>query len=145
MQEESHNLDYNTFKDVCRKHNIRMTPQRIAIFQCLNKLSDHPSAESVYHKLHDLYPNISYDTVNRTLIKFAEIGIIDITEGIGTPRRFDPKTEQHHHFHCVECGKIFDFNFDCYDNLELPEELATQHEIIQKRVILRGLCSTCKK
>ncbi|MEZ4550746.1 MAG: transcriptional repressor [Desulfobacterales bacterium] len=87
---------------------------------------------------------ISFDTVNRTLLTFAEIGIVDLAEGHGTPRRFDTNLVPHHHFFCIKCGRLTDFICKAYDNLEIPEKIKENFTITSKRVVLKGICDACR-
>jgi Fur family peroxide stress response transcriptional regulator len=45
----------------------------------------------------------------------------------------------------VNCGEIFDFYSEDYDNLEIPHEIKENYDIIGKRVVLKGVCKRCKK
>jgi Fur family peroxide stress response transcriptional regulator len=127
----------------CRKHRLRVTPQRHAIYQLLAGLKEHPSADDVFHRIRERFPSISYDTVNRTLLTFARIGLVSVVEGPGGPRRFDSDIEQHHHFHCRQCGRIVDIYSEDYDRLRVPREVAERFTVFDKRVVLTGLCDRC--
>ena len=132
------------FREICCKHSLKITPQREVIYREFKRLkNEHPSAEMVYRFVKKEYPHISFDTVNRTLLKFAEIGIADILKGVSGSRRFDPVGDQHHHFQCDKCSAIFDFLDPQYDNLEIPESLKKKFNVTQKKVFLSGLCPKC--
>ena len=131
------------FRKECLEHNLKITPQRTEIYKELLKAKDHPSADALYRRVRGQLPNISFDTVYRTLLSFSEIGIVDIVEGYGEPKRFDPDTRNHHHFRCIRCGNIIDFHNDLYDNLEIPEEIKKGFNVTKKRVILEGTCKKC--
>jgi Fur family peroxide stress response transcriptional regulator len=136
-------LDF--FVKRCKEHGLKITPQRCAIYKEIFGADDHPSAEDVFKSVHIEYPNISYDTVNRTLLTFATVGLVDIVKGQSGPRRFDPNTDSHHHIYCVNCGDISDFYNEDYDNLEIPQDIQQKYDIISKRVVLKGVCKKCKK
>ncbi len=131
------------FRDVCEEHNLKITPQRTVIYKELLKAKDHPSADMLYKRVRNSLPNISFDTVYRTLLSFSEIGIADTIEGHGEPKRFDPDTKPHHHFRCMKCGKITDFKSELYDNIEIPREIRKDFKVIKKRVVLEGICKYC--
>jgi Fur family peroxide stress response transcriptional regulator len=97
----------------------------------------------MYQTIRQTFPNISFDTVNRTLLTFARIGVVDVVETFGGPKRFDSDVGDHHHLHCTACGRIIDFTYDAYANLEIPESIAGRFTVTGKRVVLRGLCSDC--
>ena len=133
------------FIERCKHHNLKITPQRIAIYKLLIKAKDHPSADVIYQTVKKKYPNISFDTVNRTLLTFSEVGLIDIVEGYGDPRRFDPNTDNHHHFYCISCGNIIDVYSKEFDGLDIPEEIGQKFVISSKKVVLRGFCDQCRE
>ena len=137
------NSGMERFREECRAHNLKITPQRTAIYKELLKAKDHPSADVLYKKVRGQLPNISFDTVYRTLLSFSEIGIVDIVEGYGEPKRFDPDTRSHHHFRCLKCGNIIDFLCNLYDNMEIPREIKKEFKVTKKRVILEGICKNC--
>ncbi len=128
-----------------RKVNLKVTPQRMIILSELIDNYDHPTADAIYQKIRQKLPNISFDTVNRTLITFSQNGIIKITEGRSGSRRYDPVTELHHHFHCIRCNKIIDFSNKEYDRIKLPESIKNKHQVLGKKIILDGVCQNCKK
>jgi Fur family peroxide stress response transcriptional regulator len=77
------------------------------------------------------------------MLMFAKIGSVDLVEGFGSAMRFDANVKNHHHLHCVSCGKIFDFNSDQYNNLGIPDEIQKQFRVLSSRVVLQGVCEEC--
>lgn len=128
-----------------KENGLKITPQRTAIYQELFQARDHPSADDIYRRVVKKIPNISFDTVNRTLLTFSQIGVVNIVEGYGQPKRYDPDLDTHHHFRCTRCNKIIDFHNEDYDNLIVPHEILKQFTVFQKKVVLEGLCDRCKK
>jgi Fur family peroxide stress response transcriptional regulator len=144
MQKETPADKIRELLQICQEHHLKITPQRVAIYKELLKLDTHPTADAIYKIVKTEYPNISFDTVNRTLLTLAEIGVVDIVEIFGGAKRFDPKVTTHHHMHCTRCGKVFDFYSRVYDNLKIPEEVHDQFQVVSKRVVLKGTCKTCR-
>ncbi|MGB8952766.1 MAG: transcriptional repressor [Candidatus Aminicenantales bacterium] len=128
-----------------RENHLKATPQRIVIYKELLRSKDHPYAEIIFHRVKKIFPDISMDTVNRTLLTFARIGIVNVVEGNGEPRRYDPNIENHHHFRCVACNTIFDFGYSPYDELIIPEDLKDRFVVRSKKVLLEGYCDKCQK
>lgn len=139
------NASLDFFKDKCREYNLKVTPQRIVIYKEFLKSKDHPSTDGMFNRVKKIFPDISFDTVNRTLLTFSKIGIVNIVEGYGEPRRFDPDIENHHHFRCVKCNTIIDFDYKLYDNLKVPEEIHKKFFVLNKKVLLEGYCDKCRK
>lgn len=134
----------NRFTQLCREHGLKVTPQRIAVYKALKDAKDHPCADSIHKLLLSDFPNISLDTVNRTLLTFARIHLIDVVEGQGDPRRFDPNLDEHHHFYCVSCNTIIDFHDPDLTHIPLPETITRPFQITGKRLCLTGYCDRCR-
>ncbi|WP_320042392.1 Fur family transcriptional regulator [uncultured Desulfobacter sp.] len=132
------------FYQKCKANKLKITPQRVAIYKVLTASVSHPSAEQIHREVKKQFPNISIDTVNRTLLTFAGAHMIDVVEGHGDPRRFDSNQTAHHHFYCVSCHKIFDFEADLLDRLALPPDMEKNFLITGKRVCLTGYCDQCR-
>jgi len=127
-----------------KQAKLKITPQRMIILNELADNHDHPTADAIYQKIKQKMPNISFDTVNRTLIAFAQSGVIKIAEGQGGAKRYDPMTEPHHHFHCVKCNRIIDFTNKEYDSIKLPESITNKHQVLGQKIVLDGICQDCK-
>jgi len=131
------------FRQTCRHHKLRVTPQRVLVYKELVNSEDHPSADVLYERISKNYPDVSFDTVYRTLATFAEIGLIDQVDGFGTSMRFDPKIGEHHHFRCRKCGEIIDFESDYYNKITIPKGIAKKCEVLKLQVTLEGFCRKC--
>ncbi|MBN1594440.1 transcriptional repressor [candidate division FCPU426 bacterium] len=123
---------------------MRITPQRTTVYAALTEADDHPTAEAVYKRVRKKMPNISYDTVNRTLLSFVEIGVLKMVQSRGSAKRFDPELEQHHHFQCLKCNRIIDFKYENYNQLKLPPHLPKGTRVLDKKVVLEGICENCR-
>ena len=145
MQKTDIDIHVEHLIETCRRHQLKITPQRVAIYRELIQSKQHPTANLMFRTIKKAFPNISFDTVNRTLLTFAEIGVVDVVEGFGGPKRFDPDIGDHHHLHCNACGKIIDFEYDRYADLEVPEAIARQFKVVSRRVVLKGYCENCSR
>jgi len=88
-------------------------------------------------------PSISFDTVNRTLVKLSEIGAAFVVEGTGDVKRFDGNLEDHQHFKCIKCKKIFDYHHRPFDDIDLPKEVTGRFKVMRKTVYVEGICDDC--
>jgi Fur family peroxide stress response transcriptional regulator len=141
----NNNKDYpmEEFRKKCGENGLKVTPQRTVIYAEFLRSKDHPSADILYKRVKKALPNISFDTVYRTLQSFYEIGLANVLDGTGEPKRFDPETHKHYHFRCIECGNIYDFYTDLYNDLEIPEEISNEFHVKRKKIILEGICKYC--
>jgi len=133
------------FADCCGKSGLRITPQRTAIYELLIKSKKHPSANMIYEQVKERFPNVSFDTVNRTLQTFSQIGLAEVVPTGGGAKRFDNTYKKHHHFLCVECKNIIDFESNELENIKLPREFGKNHTVLRKELYLEGICEKCKR
>lgn len=132
------------FIEKCKQAGLKITPQRMAIYNELIRSKEHPSAEMLYESMRNIFPNISLDTVNRTLNTMSEIGLADIVVSSGGAKRFDGGKDKHQHFKCIKCKSIIDFHHKPFDNIELPKEISKKYTVLKKTVYVEGLCDLCK-
>ena len=132
------------FGQLCRKAGLKVTPQRMAVYKALSDTTLHPSAEQLYRMVKPELPNISLDTVNRTLNTFARVGMAFIVEGTGEAKRFDADMAGHQHFRCIKCKRIIDFYEADFENLPMPQELKGKCEVLRKTVYFEGICERSK-
>lgn len=132
------------FEGLCRSAGLKVTPQRVAVYKVLVESKEHPSAESVWRQVKKDIRNISLDTVNRTLLTLSKIDAAFIVEGSGGAKRFDGNLDNHQHFKCVNCKKIFDVYHEPFNNIDVPAELDGDFEVLRKTVYFEGYCGECK-
>ncbi|MHC4126312.1 MAG: Fur family transcriptional regulator [Planctomycetota bacterium] len=129
----------------CQQAGLKITPQRMAVYKALVESKEHPSADVLYNKVRKIFPNISLDTVNRTLLTLADIGAAFIVEGSGDVKRFDGGMKKHQHFKCVNCKRIIDFHHKPFDNISVPRSLSEKFTVLKRTVYFEGFCNLCKK
>ncbi|HGE72303.1 TPA: transcriptional repressor [Candidatus Poribacteria bacterium] len=145
MKKEMLDSFLSAFYEACQKNNLKLTPQRVEVYKELVKFNDHPSVTKIYKRVKQKFPNISFDTVNRTLQLFVEIGVAKLVEGVQDIRRYDGVTKRHNHFHCLKCNKIIDIYDERLDKIEIPKDLYEKLSIIDTKIVFNGLCEKCKK
>jgi Fur family peroxide stress response transcriptional regulator len=136
-------LDF--FRKTCKENKLKITPQRIVIYRELLNSKDHPYAEVLHKRVKKIIPDISLDTVNRTLLTFSKIGLVKNVEGYGEPRRYDPDLKNHHHCRCLSCNTIIDFDHKPYDDIMIPGRIGKRFTVTNKKVLLEGYCDKCRK
>ncbi len=135
----------NRFVQNCRRAGLKITPQRLAVYRHLAESKEHPSADKLWRRLKRAFPGISLDTVNRTLITLAEIGVTSVVEGSGDVRRYDADMDNHQHFKCIKCKRIFDFHYRPFDDIKLPASILARFKVLRKTVYLEGICASCRR
>lgn len=136
-------MDERSFRQQCKTRGIRLTEQRLAIYRALSTAKDHPSTDTVYRRIKNRFPGISFDTVNRTMLTLVDMGLARLVEGSGGGRCFDPIMEPHHHLRCLKCHAIIDFHNESYNRLRIPKKLPQGFRALGKIVVLEGYCKKC--
>lgn len=124
---------------------LRNTIQRSLVFEAVNSLHCHATADDVYEAVSSRHPSISRATVYRNLNVLADEGKIRRLAIPGGADRFDHDPCQHYHARCDICGRVFDVEMD---NLDNPEKHVRQTEGFQLTghdLIFRGICPLCGK
>ena len=86
----------------------RYTAQRAAVYDYLERVKNHPTAEDVYQAVRLQLPKISLATVYKALEALVEAQLATkLTNGDGSAR-YDCRGEDHYHLRDVETGEIRD-------------------------------------
>lgn len=104
----------------------------------------HLSAETVYSLAQQRLPEISLATVYNTLNELVSLGeVAEVTAGEG-PKRYDPNVaEAHQHLVCVRCNDLLDVRPEGDQQLGLPPEERHGYQILDVRLLFRGICPKC--
>ena len=128
--------------DIGKDIGLKLTPQRLAIFEYLNGNRSHPTAEDIYKEVSKRFPTMSLATVYNTLdalIKKGSIRELTIEPG---KKRFDPDTSAHHHLICIGCRAITDVFEEFRPCIGECEK--NGYEIIGTHIEFYGICPVCR-
>jgi len=110
----------NKFSEALKKEQLKLTSQRIAIFEEVIYGDKHRECDQIFKSLEKKGVNISKATVYRTLDILSQYEFIR-TMDIGDGRiRYESKIDHPHHDHmiCVETGDIIEFVSDEIEDLQ---------------------------
>ena len=129
-------------KQACKQRQMRLTPQRIAIYKALIGTKSHPSAEMLYENLKNKMPELSLDTIYRNLATLEEMSLIFRVDNQLECARFDADKTPHHHFICTKCGEVYDI----FDNIININDYQTNFGTIKNvNIQFCGICNNCLK
>lgn len=100
-----------------RTKNLKVTPQRIAIYNAVVQLNNHPTAESIAEVVKADYPSISVGTVYKVLNVFVDSGLLNKVKSDRDIMRYDAMLSHHHHLYCNETDRIEDYEDEELDHL----------------------------
>ncbi len=125
---------------------MRNTRQRETVLNTVKGSIDHPSADTVYQRIHEEYPHISRATVYRNLSLLSETGMIRhlAMPGSGSDR-YDWRLDEHSHLVCRMCGKVMDI--EPADDSEADQQVASRskYQDVRHTLIFSGICPKCQK
>ena len=121
-------------------NNIKPSLQRIKIFEYLYDNREHPTVDRIYTDLVGDIPTLSKTTVYNTLKLFIDNGITSTFTIDGNEARYDAIMEDHAHFKCKRCDKVYDVEIDA---LKLKFNQINDFQIDDTDIYLKGICNTC--
>jgi len=131
-------------KAVARAAGVKLTHQRLEIFRALAAMESHPEAETLFRAVQARVPTVSLDTVYRTLWRLHGLGLVTTLGPRQGGIRFDANLDRHHHFVCVRCGLVRDFESEALNGVPVPTAVKALGAVLEARVEVRGVCTTCR-
>ncbi|MDG3005106.1 Fur family transcriptional regulator [Paludisphaera mucosa] len=103
-------LDHDALSDALQAAGLRPTAQRLAVYDQLAAMDQHPTAEQVFRAVRPRLPRISLATVYKALEALVAVGAVDRlgAESAAGPARYDARGDRHYHFRCLRTGAIHD-------------------------------------
>lgn len=130
---------------ILREKGLKVTPQRIAVYNMLRGTTEHPNAEMIYKTLEPTNPTMSLATVYKTLDFFKQLGLVqELNVGEGRSR-YDAVVDWHPHTVCTCCGKVGDLHLEALKNVSQKLAPELDFEVEMEQLILYGKCSECRQ
>jgi Fe2+/Zn2+ uptake regulation proteins len=129
---------------IFKEKKLKLTPQRLAVYNYLINTTSHPSADVIYTDIHIQYPTMSLATVYKALKTLVDVGLIqEINVGEGN-FRYDGNASPHPHLQCLGCGRVDDFKDLTLNNLNSLAGEHTDYQIVSNKVYFYGYCTNCQ-
>jgi len=132
-----------------RKRGYRVTVQREIILAALEQLeaaAGHVTAEAVYGRIRDQYPQVNISTVYRTLELVEEAGLITHTHFDDNVAKWHVSEKaEHQHLACRRCGAEQEVDPEIVAPLaaELDRRYGFQADLPHFAIV--GLCRQCQQ
>lgn len=134
------NQTYENLLDRLKSKDIRLSHQRLKVLEYLSCSKSHPTVEQIYTDLHKEVPTLSKTTIYNTLNILIKTGIVRVLTIEDNETRYDLTKENHGHFKCESCGKIYDFDIDIDS---FSTEQLSKFKINDKSIYFKGICPEC--
>ena len=117
-----------------------MTKQREAILDVIRSDMCHHTAEEIFTLAKERLPDMSRATVYNNLKALEEKKLIRRITGDGLSDRYDSSYIPHGHLLCEECGRIWDFTIDGFDDII---ERTIDKSFSSYELKVRHICADC--
>lgn len=88
---------------------LKITPQRIAVYEVLLTSKDHPTVDTIHRKVLTAIPGISATTIYNTLDTFVKKGLVKRVKTDADIMRHELVSEPHHHLYCSASDRMQDY------------------------------------
>ena len=122
----------------------RESKQREAILDILCNTDTHPTADWIYEEVRKVMPHISKGTVYRNLNILLEDRKISVLNPKGCICRYEGNLEDHYHFRCQECGRVYDLDQPVRYELNEQVSKSTGFEVFYHQLEFTGVCRQCR-
>jgi len=140
MKRKDHNELARDLGERLAISGFRFTSQRRCVYDVLRQTCDHPTAEEIFMRAKGALPDISHATVYNCLDALVTCGLARKVKLDRGAVRFCPNMEEHCHYHCDECGEVFDVALTAATTvLPSPKGFIVDHYDIT----VHGVCTNC--
>ncbi|MGI6038151.1 MAG: Fur family transcriptional regulator [Limnochordia bacterium] len=127
-----------------KEHRLKITPQRAGILKVILQARRPLTVQEIYTRVRRGQPQISLDTVYRTVNLFVEIGLINhINVPSRTVYEYQGEGEHRHYALCLSCGENFRLDL-CPTAALAPPPSDPAFQILGHTFEAYGYCSSCR-
>jgi Fur family peroxide stress response transcriptional regulator len=128
-----------------KRHDFRLTPQRLAVLKVLAASEGHPTVERIYEKVRAEFPTTSIATIYKAVNLLKQLNeVLELGFPDGSNRYDGNKPYPHPHVICTQCKKIIDPNLGSLKELTKEVIKETGFQIQNHRVDFFGTCRDCQ-
>jgi len=129
---------------IFKEKGLKLTPQRIAVYDYLMSTKEHPSAEIIYHDLIKEFPSMSLATVYKSLKVLCDARLVqELNLGEGN-FRYDALVEEHPHVQCTICSRVEDILGVPMTLINQEIDKHTDYTIQRNKLYFYGVCRSCQ-
>lgn len=126
-----------------RGAGLRATRPRLAVYQALDALGGHRSADEVYARIAAEGTPLPRTSVYNALRVMTDAGLIMVADAGPGATLYEVAEHWHHHFVCRACGVILDVPCQSAERPCLTAPVPGGGRVESAQVIYRGVCGQC--
>lgn len=139
-------LSYDRLMTQLQEANLRVTPQRLAIYRALVASNAHPTAHMLFEQLRPTLPSLSQATVYNTLQTLARCGLIhEIGEAGDSAVHYDANLMPHVNLICTQCHSIEDVFGIPLDDIAEQVIARSRFQVSAMSISYFGRCPRCQQ
>lgn len=136
---------YAHLRSECVERGLRLTPQREVLLRALSDSTGHPTADDLVRQVREVLPTVSHATVYRNLQELVREGLIRTLDLAGAAVQFEINPDEHHHFVCRSCGRVWDIYLARVDVRVNRQRTDLEGFVVDRpEVQLHGRCAGCR-
>ncbi len=139
-------MDKQQVLTILKDRGYKFTPQRREIIEKLVKGGEPLSVKELLEQLRDKFPELSPDTVYRTLKVLCNLGIVCTIghQGKKTTRYKISVGLHHHHLVCISCGRSFCMAYCPMEGIARTLAQQANFKVVEHAFEILGYCSDCR-
>jgi len=131
----------NNYTDQLRLHNLKATPQRLAIADALH-IHGHITIDSLYGMMLQKFSSISLATIYKNMNLMIENSFVQEVKLPDTKSVYELSKASHSHLLCKECGEVEDVTIDLTSAIK-EASTASSFKIESTALTFVGVCKKC--
>lgn len=143
----THNQEKKQFEKLFKKENLDNFEDRFKVLDAFLQTEKHLTSAELTQILNDDGHNLDNEFVRDTLKLMCNFGFARKNKFDNGVVRYEHLHLGQHHDHmiCIKCKKIFEFEEDAIESLQV--NIASKHgfHLLQHKMELYGICSKCLK
>lgn len=131
-----------TLDDRLRRVGLKATQPRLLVLRLLQELGGHRSIDELLKELRARNTPLPRASVYNVISTLVNRGLVMLADAGPGPALYEMSLTWHHHFVCIDCGRIIDI--PCVVGEKpclLPDWLPGTIE--ETQIIFRGRCADC--
>jgi len=132
----------NTYTDKLRQHNLKATPQRLAITEALCTYG-HLSIEALHKLMLKKFSSISHATIYKNINLMLKNSFISQVKIPHAKNVYEITKNTHSHMVCDICGEINDISLNL-DTIVDDISHKNNFKINKADLVLSGVCKKCQ-
>ncbi len=132
----------NNYTEILRAHNLKATPQRLAIADALH-ISGHLDIGALYEILSNKFSSLSLATIYKNINLMQENSFIQEVKIPHSKSVYELSKEYHSHLVCLECKIVEDIVLDLNIVIQTAKQ-KSNFSIKSTDLVLSGFCQNCK-